>query len=85
MSRSRQRTPITGNCVCRSEKDEKRIANRKLRRKTREALRIDDDPFPPAGHARGLERMALGQRRQVLARLLANRSAIRKSTVEVVW
>ena len=46
MSRSRQRTPITGNCVCRSEKDEKRTANRKLRRKTREALRVDDDPFP---------------------------------------
>ena len=46
MSRSRQRTPITGNCVCRSEKEEKRKANRKLRRRVREVIRERDESIP---------------------------------------
>ena len=32
MSRSNKRTPITGNCCGDSEKNDKRIANRRLRR-----------------------------------------------------
>jgi hypothetical protein len=42
LSRSRKKTPITGITTARSEKQDKRLANRKLRRKTRQALRCRD-------------------------------------------
>ena len=42
MSRSRKKTPITGITTARSEKQDKRLANRKLRRKTRQVLRCQD-------------------------------------------
>lgn len=35
MSRSRRHTPIFGNAIARSEKQDKRKANRRFRRKTR--------------------------------------------------
>jgi hypothetical protein len=38
MSKSRQKTPITGVTTARSERDDKRIANRKLRRASRIAI-----------------------------------------------
>lgn len=46
MSRSRRKTPITGITTASSEKEDKRIANRKLRRVTKEILRrgsLEDD------------------------------------------
>lgn len=43
MSRSRKRTPIGGIAVGRSEKHEKRLANRKARRHARVALAADSD------------------------------------------
>lgn len=46
MSRSRKRTPITGNCKCDSEKQEKRKANRRLRRIVRASVRVGADPLP---------------------------------------
>jgi hypothetical protein len=39
MSRSFKRTPIIGHTTAESEKQDKRLANRSLRRQTREALR----------------------------------------------
>jgi hypothetical protein len=48
MSRSLKRTPITGMTDADSEKNDKRIANRKLRRSTRQILSlvgIDCDPI----------------------------------------
>lgn len=42
MSRSRKKTSITGITTARSEKQDKRLANRKLRRKTKQALRYRD-------------------------------------------
>jgi hypothetical protein len=42
MSRSRRRTPITGITTASSEKQDKRLANRKLRRVTNEMLRGSD-------------------------------------------
>ena len=44
MSRSRKKNPISGITTSRSEKDEKRIINRALRRKTRTMLKEIDDP-----------------------------------------
>lgn len=43
MSRSFKKTPISGNCVCRSEKQDKRIANRRLRRAEKQAIKIGKD------------------------------------------
>ena len=43
MSRSKRKTPITGLTTARSEKREKRLYNRGMRRKTREKLRHIDD------------------------------------------
>lgn len=43
MSGSRKRTPIGGIAVGRSEKYEKRLANRKARRRVRVALATDSD------------------------------------------
>ncbi len=39
MSRSYRKTPIFGNCICRSEKKDKRIANRAYRRIVRHCLK----------------------------------------------
>ena len=39
MSRSRKKHPITGVCICRSEKPWKQIANRTLRRHHKWAVR----------------------------------------------
>lgn len=50
MSRSRRKTPITGIIAAQSEKSDKRIANRKLRRVTKEILRrgsLEDDQILP--------------------------------------
>jgi hypothetical protein len=47
MSRSRRKTPIRGITTAQSEKQDKRIANRRLRRRVRSALRVDPDaPLP---------------------------------------
>jgi hypothetical protein len=47
MSRSRRKTPICGITTAESEKKDKRIANRKLRRRVRAALHADPDaPLP---------------------------------------
>ena len=48
MSRSRRRTPICGITTADSEKQDKRIANRKLRRKVRVAIRADAEGELPA-------------------------------------
>jgi hypothetical protein len=48
MSRSKRKTPKGGNTTARSEKDEKRIINRSLRRQTRVLLKqLDDDTLFP--------------------------------------
>lgn len=50
MSRSRRKTPITGITTAQSEKSDKRTANRKLRRVTKEILRrgsLEDDQILP--------------------------------------
>jgi hypothetical protein len=47
MSRSRRKTPICGITTALSEKQDKRIANRRLRRRVRFRLRVDPDaPLP---------------------------------------
>ncbi len=46
MSRSKRKTPITGITTCESEKQDKRKANRKLRRKTREEIKKGNDTLP---------------------------------------
>ena len=43
MSRSYRKTPIFGNCICRSEKKDKRIANRAFRRIVRHCLRTGQE------------------------------------------
>ncbi|HEU0300406.1 MAG TPA: hypothetical protein VFR37_13145 [Longimicrobium sp.] len=48
MSRSRRHTPIRGITTADSEKQDKRIANRKLRRKVRVAIRCDAEGELPA-------------------------------------
>lgn len=45
MSRSFLKTPILGNCVCHSEKKEKRLANRKHRRVNRVRVRVGAEPL----------------------------------------
>ena len=50
MSRSKRKTPITGITTASSEKKEKRLANRKLRRVTNEMIRrgsLEDDLILP--------------------------------------
>ena len=44
MSRSRRKTPRTGNTTAASEKDDKRRANRAFRKRIRDILQINDDP-----------------------------------------
>ena len=47
MSRSRRKTPVRGITTAESEKQDKRIANRKLRRRVRSVLRRDAEaPLP---------------------------------------
>ena len=49
MSRSRRKTPVKGITTASSEKQDKRLANRRLRRKTKEQLDqhvSDDTPLP---------------------------------------
>ena len=43
MSRSRRKTPIVGNTTARSEKQDKRLANRRLRRKVKEVLQVEPE------------------------------------------
>lgn len=43
MSRSIRHTPIIGNTTCKSEKRDKRIANRKLRRLVKEEIKMDKE------------------------------------------
>lgn len=50
MSRSRRRAPVRGLSTAESEKEDKRMANRKLRRRVRTALRVD--PEAPLPHLR---------------------------------
>lgn len=45
MSRSRRKTPIIGVCG-KSEKKDKRLANRKLRRMVHVLIRLGDEHFP---------------------------------------
>lgn len=44
MSRSRRKTPIIGWTTAPSEKEDKRLANRRLRRIVRNILRTQEDP-----------------------------------------
>jgi hypothetical protein len=44
MARSRKRTPISGVTAADSEKDDKRLWHRKMRRKTKHALAADKEP-----------------------------------------
>jgi len=44
MGRSRKATPIMGNGTARSERGDKRVANRRLRRRVRQALA--NSPWP---------------------------------------
>ena len=46
MARSVRKTAITGNAPARSEKDDKRCANRKLRRKTKQCLMVGAEILP---------------------------------------
>lgn len=46
MSRSRRYTPIMGITTSRSEKEDKRMNNRKLRRKEKEAVRQGREIMP---------------------------------------
>lgn len=46
MSRSKRKTPIIGNCVCRSEKQDKAIANRRLRRAEKAAIKSNAEILP---------------------------------------
>jgi hypothetical protein len=46
MSRSRRKNPYRGWTVCDSEKDEKILANRRLRRASKQALLNGNEVFP---------------------------------------
>lgn len=46
MGKSRRRTPIVGVTTARSEKDDKRIVNRAIRRKSRVLVYKEDAIFP---------------------------------------
>jgi hypothetical protein len=48
MSRSRRKTPVLGITTAKSEKQDKRIANRKLRRAVKQRLGYDPDGVLPA-------------------------------------
>ena len=48
MSRSRRKTPVRGLTTSDSEKQDKRMANRKLRRKVRVVLSAEPDAVLPA-------------------------------------
>ena len=48
MSRSRKRTPVCGFTTSDTEKQDKRLANRRLRRKVRVILSAEPDPELPA-------------------------------------
>lgn len=45
MSRSQQKAPVHGRCCCRSEKRDKQLYNRRLRRRVRLAIRAER-PLP---------------------------------------
>lgn len=45
MSRSRRKTPITGNTTAESEKYDKRLANRAFRAKMKSALKKEKEPL----------------------------------------
>ena len=44
MSRSRRKRPFRGFSTSETEKEDKRLANRKLRRKVRQALAVEEAP-----------------------------------------
>ena len=44
MSRSRRKTPISGNTPARSDKEDKRLANKKFRQAERQAIYHEKDP-----------------------------------------
>lgn len=44
MSRSKRKTPIMGITCAKSEKEDKRLANRAFRRRTRQALVVEMEP-----------------------------------------
>lgn len=46
MSRSYRHVPIFGNCLCRSEKKDKRLANRALRRIVRHCIKLGVEVLP---------------------------------------
>lgn len=46
MSRSHQKTPIRGNTIAESEKQDKRHANRKFRRIVRQKMKAGEDTLP---------------------------------------
>ena len=46
MSRSRRKTPISGYCVCRSEKRDKQLNHRRERQAVRQALFNEDEVMP---------------------------------------
>ncbi len=46
MSRSRKKTPITGHTKAESDKQDKRLANRRLRRSVKVAVEHDADVIP---------------------------------------
>ncbi|HST62298.1 MAG TPA: hypothetical protein VLK84_26580 [Longimicrobium sp.] len=48
MSRSRRKTPVAGITTSDSEKQDKRLANRRLRRRVREILPAEPDGVLPA-------------------------------------
>ncbi|PQV63870.1 hypothetical protein B1R32_10877 [Abditibacterium utsteinense] len=47
MSRSRRKTPVCGNCVCRSERSEKISWHRKMRREIASRLRQSEEVLMP--------------------------------------
>ena len=48
MSRSRRKTPVCGMTKSETEKQDKRLANRKLRRRVRAMLPVEPDAVLPA-------------------------------------
>lgn len=75
MSRSRKRTPVCGMTTAHSEKEDKRRANRKLRRRVARA------PGKRTRAPRGLKRLDNGQRRQTTLR--PQYSAVTETTAEI--
>lgn len=58
MSRSYRKTPICGNGSAKSEKWEKRYINKRLRLRTRDALRKSGDLYPLKNEVKTLWDMA---------------------------